>query len=255
MRDLQKEIRKEIWTERIQAANEVKELLGSDRIEVSEPENIETTLENSPAGESQSNWLVERAVQSVQEQIRVIKDTLEHEADMTIGPQHKLWPWLTEYAAHTLLASNMGQDGKTALERYRGHQSHQAIVSIGEQVLYRPAKTVKTFKDEMRWEPATWLGVNVETREHIVGTAKGVVKCRAIAAVEEERRMLTLKRYSSSKDCHGNRCQTRSRTEFQRTSKKARMMTKKLKKERKRSLRSKWRKLMKKMRMFRRSPK
>ena len=73
MRDLQKEIRKEIWKERIQAANEVKELLGSDRIEVSEPKNIETTLENSPVGESQSNGLLERAIQSVQEQVRVIK--------------------------------------------------------------------------------------------------------------------------------------------------------------------------------------
>eukprot|EP00973_Karenia_brevis_P068031 9464971-Karenia_brevis.AAC.1 len=76
----------------------------------------------------------------------------------------------------------------TALERYRGCQSHQAIVSFGEQVQYRPAKTVKTFKDEARWEPATWLGVNVETREHIVGTFKGVVKCRAIAAVEESKK-------------------------------------------------------------------
>ena len=132
MRDLQKEIRKEIWKERIQAANEVKELLGSDRIEASEPENIETTLENSPVGESQSNGLVERAIQSVQEQITVIKDTLEHEADMTIGPQHKIWPWLIEYAAHTLLASNMGQDGKTALERYRADENLNLISCVCE---------------------------------------------------------------------------------------------------------------------------
>eukprot|EP00973_Karenia_brevis_P035405 4880878-Karenia_brevis.AAC.1 len=70
MRDLQKEVRKELWEARLQVANEVKELLGSDRIEITEPESIEAILENSPVGESQSNGLVERAIQSVQEQIR-----------------------------------------------------------------------------------------------------------------------------------------------------------------------------------------
>eukprot|EP00973_Karenia_brevis_P093830 12419301-Karenia_brevis.AAC.1 len=65
--------------------------------------------------------------------MRVIKDTLESEAKMTIGLQNKIWPWLIEYAAHTLLASSMGPDGKTALERYEGCRSHQAIVSFGEQ--------------------------------------------------------------------------------------------------------------------------
>eukprot|EP00973_Karenia_brevis_P089103 12356560-Karenia_brevis.AAC.1 len=77
---------------------------------------------------------------------------------MKIGPDHKIWPWMIEYAANTLLISKIGPDGKTALERYRGTQSHQSIVSFGEQVLYKPAKTVRIFKDEMRWEPGTWLG-------------------------------------------------------------------------------------------------
>eukprot|EP00973_Karenia_brevis_P003752 518835-Karenia_brevis.AAC.1 len=77
---------------------------------------------------------------------------------MKIGPQHKIWPWLIEYAAQTLLTGKMGPDGKTAMERYRGNRSHQAIVSFGEQILYKPAKTVRLAKDEARWEHGTWLG-------------------------------------------------------------------------------------------------
>eukprot|EP00973_Karenia_brevis_P044315 6138795-Karenia_brevis.AAC.1 len=146
---------------------------------------MNVTLEHSPVGESQSNGLVERAIQSVQDQIRAIKDTIECEAKMKIAPDHQVWPWLIEYAAHTLLACKMGSDGQTALERYRGTRSHQSIVAFGEQVWYKPMKTVKVYKDEARWEPGTWLGVNIETREHIVGTSKGVIKCRAITAVEE----------------------------------------------------------------------
>ena len=128
---------------------------------------MEVTMESSPVGESEANGLVERAIQSVQGQIRAIKDTIECEAKTKIGPEHKIWPWLIEYAAHTLLASKVGQDGKTSLERYRGTQSHQAVIAFGEQVLYRPPRTVQIFKDEMRWEPGTWLGIIAESREHI----------------------------------------------------------------------------------------
>eukprot|EP00973_Karenia_brevis_P010935 1482748-Karenia_brevis.AAC.1 len=104
MKDLQKEVRQELWKERSKVANEVKEILGKERIEVQGAEDMEITLENSPIGESQSNGAVERAIQSVQDQIRTIKDTVECEAKMKIGPQHKIWPWLIEYSAQTLLA-------------------------------------------------------------------------------------------------------------------------------------------------------
>ena len=88
------------------------------------------------------------------------------------------------------MASKVGQDGKTSLERYRGSQSHQAVVAFGEQVLYKPSRTVQTFKDEMRWEPGTWLGIMTESREHIIGTSRGVFQCRAIAAVQEEKKFI-----------------------------------------------------------------
>eukprot|EP00973_Karenia_brevis_P035251 4862570-Karenia_brevis.AAC.1 len=60
--------------------------------------------ENSPVGESQANGKIERAIQSVQGQIRTIKDTIEYEAQMKIGSSHHLWPWLIKYAGFTLLA-------------------------------------------------------------------------------------------------------------------------------------------------------
>eukprot|EP00973_Karenia_brevis_P016959 2326754-Karenia_brevis.AAC.1 len=107
--------------------------------------------------------MVERAIQSVQGQIRVIKDTIESEAKMVIQPDDNIWPWMIEYAAYTLLAGKIHPDGKTSLERYRGTQSHQSVVAFGEQVHYKLMKTVRVFKDEPRWEPGTWLGVNPET--------------------------------------------------------------------------------------------
>ena len=90
MKDLQKEVRLELWNEKVKAAKGVAQLLGEERVEVIEPESMEVTMESSPVGESEANGLVERAIQSVQGQIRAIKDTIECEAKTNIGPEHKI---------------------------------------------------------------------------------------------------------------------------------------------------------------------
>ena len=54
--------------------------------------------------------------------------------------------------------------------------------------MYKPVKTVRIEKSEPRWVDGVWLGLTVETHEHIIGTSKGVIKCRAISAVEESRK-------------------------------------------------------------------
>ena len=43
-------------------------------------DTMDVTLENSPVSESESNSMIERAIQSVQGQVRAIKDTIESEA-------------------------------------------------------------------------------------------------------------------------------------------------------------------------------
>ena len=54
--------------------------------------------------------------------------------------------------------------------------------------MYKPSKTVSIEKAEPRWEDGLWLGIIPETHEHIIGTCRGVVKCRAIAAMEESKK-------------------------------------------------------------------
>ena len=143
MKELQKELRSKLWKDKVEAAQGVVELLGRDRVELIAPDTMDVTLENSPVGESESNGMIETAIQSVQGQIRAIKDTIESEAKMTIQPDDNIWQWMIEYAAYTLLAGKIHPDGKTSLERYRGTQSHQAIVAFGERVHYKHMKTKK----------------------------------------------------------------------------------------------------------------
>ena len=60
---------------------------------------------------------------------------------------------------------------------------------IGEKVLYKTMKTVKLKDDtEKRWRYGIWLGVIENTSEHIIGTKEGVVKCRAVSQITDDRK-------------------------------------------------------------------
>ena len=108
IKELQRDIREEMWKELKQAAENLKESRGDDRVIIESGSSI--MLENSPVGESQSNGMIERTIQSVQEQIRVIKNTIEEEASMKIDSTSHVWPWLIEYAAFTLYAFKIDDD-------------------------------------------------------------------------------------------------------------------------------------------------
>lgn len=56
--------------------------------------------EYSPVGSSASNGMVERGIQSVQAQMRVMKSALEGRWGGSVATQHPVMPWLAEYAAH-----------------------------------------------------------------------------------------------------------------------------------------------------------
>ncbi len=56
-------------------------------------------MENSPVDASASNGSFERAIQSVQAQIRVLKLALGHRCKIELPTKHKMIPWMIEYAA------------------------------------------------------------------------------------------------------------------------------------------------------------
>ena len=132
MKELQRDIREELWSELKQAAKDIRAINGEGRVKIEDGDSV--MLQNSPVGESQSNGIIGRTIQSVQEQVRTIKNTIEEEANMKIESSSHIWPWLIEYAAFTLYAFKIDHsDGLTAMERTRGKSTHQAIVAFGER--------------------------------------------------------------------------------------------------------------------------
>jgi hypothetical protein len=137
-------------------------------------------MELSPVAESQSNGVAERAVQQVEDQLRVLKLALERRIDAKLPCAHPAMKWLVPHSADVITKYPKGHDGKTSFERLLGKPCREEVVEFGECVLYKTNRT-----DEGRlapkWEPAVWLGKRWGTTEHAVAIEDGAVcYCRAV---------------------------------------------------------------------------
>lgn len=56
-------------------------------------------IEQSPVGCSGRNGRVERAIQSLEQQVRVMKDALKMKWNVKVPARHSVVPWLIEYSA------------------------------------------------------------------------------------------------------------------------------------------------------------
>jgi len=159
---------------------------GEDKTEVvqiSVTRNMTTrsVVEASPVGSSGSNGVVERAVQSVEQQMRVMRNALEKRCDVKIEANSCIWSWMAEYAAVLLNRMEIGHDGKTAYERLKGKKANHHGFEFGEKVLWRrKAAGGALGKLTCLWEDGIFLGVKSLTGEFIVGDENGVWKTRSV---------------------------------------------------------------------------
>ena len=94
-------------------------------------------VESSPVGQSQSNGVVERAIGSVEGQLRVLRDALEGRLGVKLEVNHPVMTWLVEYAALALNRFEVGKDGRTAYERCKGKKAKTMGIEFGEAILWK----------------------------------------------------------------------------------------------------------------------
>ena len=149
-----------------------------------------TISEYSPVKESQSNGIAEKAVQSCEEMTRTIKIGLERRMNRKLPTEHPVMKWLVSHAGDTVTRFQVGTDGKTAYERLVGKKYKGEVVEFGAKVLHRlPGVTKPTLqvgKLAGRWETGVWLGNRWGSGEHIIGTAEGIVRSRAIKRLPKD---------------------------------------------------------------------
>ena len=138
-------------------------------------------MEQSPVGSSASNGVVERAILSVEQQVRVMKDAIENRWGVKIGTKHPVIPWIVEYAAVLLNRFEVGHDGKTAFERNKGKKAKTLGIEFGEAVLWKRRPTGGALgKLSCMWEDGVYLGIRGSSGELVVSDSKGVWRTRTV---------------------------------------------------------------------------
>ena len=147
---------------------------------VSAATGIEVIPEESPVGESQSNGRVERAVRTVKGQIRTMKEAVDSRFQDRIAGHHPVLSWLPRHAAASIVRYNIGKDGRTAHERWKGKKFKREVAEFGECVWYLKPRSRGATGVMGRWSDGVWLGIREESGEAMIGTKDGLMRTRTI---------------------------------------------------------------------------
>ena len=138
-------------------------------------------VETIPVGSSASNGIVERAIRSVQQQVRVMRSAVEERTGAKLTPRHPIMTWMVENANYLLNRYEVGHDGKTAYERCKGKVAKVLGIEFGEAVLWkRRAVGGALAKMTCLWEDGVYLGLKGASGEVIVADETGVWKTRSM---------------------------------------------------------------------------
>ena len=100
---------------------------------VAELRGPETIIEGSPATDSRANGRAERAVQSVEKQVRVLKMSTEEQLGQ-FSVLHPAFPWLVKHAGDVITKFHVQKDGLTAYERVKGREYSGLMLEFGSAV-------------------------------------------------------------------------------------------------------------------------
>ena len=138
-------------------------------------------IEHSAVGDSDSNGTIERTIQDVEQQVRVLRAALEIRVNRKIRINEAVVPWMIRHAAGPITRCRVRPCGKTSYQLMKGRKSNAKLAEFGEVVHFRIPKTPlmpKKFED--LWNEGVWLGFDMRTGEYMVGTAVGVFRVATV---------------------------------------------------------------------------
>ena len=147
-----------------------------------------TIVEESPVASSGSNGGVERAVQTVEGQIRSLKLALEGRIGREINAEAAVVTFIAEYAAYLCNRLEVGQDGKTPYERTKGKSPTVLGIEFGEKLLWRKRGGAKLDKINTKWEYGIFVGIRQKSGEIWVADQNGVHKARSVRRLARQDR-------------------------------------------------------------------
>lgn len=144
--------------------------------------------ELSAVGESASNGRAERAVQTVEDQLRVGKSALEARLGAKIPCSHPVIRWMVEHYVDVINKYSINKTGMSPYEELHGKRAVERRVEFGERIFYSTPKKGRA-KMDLRWKLGIYLGSAWSSNEIFIGTKNGnVSKARSAVRVVEPSR-------------------------------------------------------------------
>ena len=145
--------------------------------------------EESAPGESQSNGAAERAIQSIEDQLRTMKHALETRLGAKIPCSHPIMRWMLEHAATLLTNYHVsGDDQLTGYHRLHGHACNHRIPEFGETVMWFVPRRCRQ-KLDPRWRYGAFVGRSWNSDQNFVALPDGsVVRARAMVRLVHSKR-------------------------------------------------------------------
>ena len=110
-----------------------------------------TIVEESPVRSEGSNGIVERAVQTIEGQIRVMKLALEGRLQRKVDTESNEVAFMVEHAGYLVNRLEVGKDGTTGYERVKGKAAKVLGVKFGEKLMWKTMQKHTMEKINSRW--------------------------------------------------------------------------------------------------------
>ena len=139
----------------------------------------------SPTQSHQSNGVAEKAVCTVRGLLRTCLAVIKDKVSFDVTTRSPMLPWTIRHAAWVLPRYNVRRDD--TVQKIRGQKYRKEILPLGKQVLARrPGANV--YQLLQPWVTGFLLGRDTLSDEHLVGTADGVMRNRAVRRLQEPAR-------------------------------------------------------------------
>ena len=150
--------------------------------------DTQTMQEHNPVGSSQSNGATERRIQTIEGQIRTLRNAFESRTGSQLPTSNPLFAWLVVHAGAIIALFETERDGRVPFQRLRGRKMHPEMIESGERIMYQPLDHKQLGSAMPRWEEGVYVGLRMHTGEKLVATTNSVCKARSIKrSIESER--------------------------------------------------------------------
>ena len=135
----------------------------------------------SPAKESKCNGRMERAIQTLEGQVKTLMMDLQLKSGYKMHPRDLAYQYLIQWACTILTRYRLTACGKTPFQVLTGRQCNRPVAGFATPVLWKQSlKDHEKKKGETDWSTGLFMGVRWRTSEAIVATGDRIVMSRTI---------------------------------------------------------------------------